>query len=1124
MFEACTSKFRRVLDTRDAAWRRDGCGRGRPSRWRGFSALFLACGALGGVAPAAAQSPPANTAPEFGATVVARSFPESYGVEPVQDQRYVGLPVAASDADGDSLEYSLEGVDADRFTVNASSGQVSNIVGELYDFEEKQSYSVVVTVVDGNGGTDSVQVDISVLNEPEWPSVLDAPTVLPVPGTGNSLEATWQAPDSRGKPPIESYEILVQQPHPPDSFATAAGTSSILTDLAPLTTYAVRVRAINADGLSSDFSRRGHARTNGTEVCDRTPQVRDDILEALRTDQCEGIEATDLATIRVMRLDGTGLTELAPSDFEYLSSVTRLELFGNSLSSLPSGVFRDMEGLRELNLYDSGISSLSPDSFSGLAALVRLRLDDNRLTALPASVFSDLSALERLDLSGNLLRFVPSGVFSPLSALVSLDLSDNTLSGLPASPFSRLASLTDLQLDRNSLFSLPATVFSGLSALESLSLSENFISSLPPRLIAGLDELKRLNLNDNLLSRLPGAMFEDPGRLDRVFLGHNSLPNLLLPLWFERRGDGSVPGEVSLVVRTDTPMPGAGVVSLEIHGGRGPKTATIRAGKTESNEFTVTREGDNPLRVLMRGPILREGTCSSAAECFRGFGYENGTPFTAFEQVKLVLTPASIAESGGMSTVTATVSPPSPTPFTVEVSSFDDPPPRVGAASALSTHTTLSFAANATRSTGRVVIAAIDNSEPAAPSIVNVDGRDETSVGVQGVVSDASVTRPLERGLPIVDDEAPFVTASFGSSRYCVREGGAARVEVRLSEDPKRQVSIPLVVRNRGGVSADDYAAPIPEELTFAPGETRAGFEFEAVPDDEPDGVEGVVVYLTPDRSQRLRGEGSAAVMIAQPGGGCGGSGGGGGSGPPPSDGSDEEDDGDGGDGDGDGDGGGGGNDGGQGLPPRAAIGHDAECVDGLCRARTGVPVTFEDASSGDVRFRTWDFGDGITYQRRTVAQNWSAPGFYEVTLQVSNGTVESALSLKFLVEAGAPAGTCEPGPGTRCLGDSRYAVEVEWWTADGRSGAGTVVHEGTNDSGLFWFFNRDNWEALVKVLDGCTVNGHVWVFGASTTDLGYRVAVTDTVTGTVREYNNEAGTPAGAITDVTAFPEGCRR
>ena len=124
---------------------------------------------------------------------------------------------------------------------------------EVYDFEEEQSYSVVVTVVDGNGGTDSVQVDVSVLNEPEWPSVLDAPTVLPVPGTRNSLEATWQAPDSRGKPPIESYEILVQQPHPPDSFATAAGTSSILTDLAPLTTYAVRVRAINADGLSSDF-------------------------------------------------------------------------------------------------------------------------------------------------------------------------------------------------------------------------------------------------------------------------------------------------------------------------------------------------------------------------------------------------------------------------------------------------------------------------------------------------------------------------------------------------------------------------------------------------------------------------------------------------------------------------------------------------------------------------------------------------------------------------------------------------------------------------------------------------------------------------------------------------------
>lgn len=66
--------------------------------------------------------------------------------------------------------------------------------------------------------------------------------------------------------------------------------------------------------------------------------------------------------------------------------------------------------------------------------------------------------------------------------------------------------------------------------------------------------------------------------------------------------------------------------------------------------------------------------------------------------------------------------------------------------------------------------------------------------------------------------------------------------------------------------------------------------------------------------------------------------------------------------------------------------------------------------------------------------------------------------------------------------------------------------HAGTNDSGLFTFSNRENWDVLIKVLDGCSVNGHVWVYGASTTDFGYSTRVTDTLSGSVEEYRNEPG------------------
>ena len=145
-------------------------------------------------------------------------------------------------------------------------------------------------------------------------------------------------------------------------------------------------------------------------------------------------------------------------------------------------------------------------------------------------------------------------------------------------------------------------------------------------------------------------------------------------------------------------------------------------------------------------------------------------------------------------------------------------------------------------------------------------------------------------------------------------------------------------------------------------------------------------------------------------------------------------------------------------------------------------------------------------------------------SLRVADWDTESTASLKFLVEAREPAGSCVADKETLCLRDSRYTVAVDWWTGDGGSGAAKVVYEGTNDSGLFYFFEPgDNWEVLIKVLNGCEVNGHVWVYGASTTDQGYRVRVTDTVAGKVREYRNQLGASAPAITDWAAFPESCR-
>ncbi|MCP4248999.1 MAG: ricin-type beta-trefoil lectin domain protein, partial [bacterium] len=57
------------------------------------------------------------------------------------------------------------------------------------------------------------------------------------------------------------------------------------------------------------------------------------------------------------------------------------------------------------------------------------------------------------------------------------------------------------------------------------------------------------------------------------------------------------------------------------------------------------------------------------------------------------------------------------------------------------------------------------------------------------------------------------------------------------------------------------------------------------------------------------------------------------------------------------------------------------------------------------------------------------------------------------------------------CLNQERFRVDLDWVSFDGTTGSGKAVPVGSDDSGLLWFFEADNWEMLIKVLDGCAIN-----------------------------------------------------
>ncbi len=416
---------------------------------------------------------------------------------------------------------------------------------------------------------------------------------------------------------------------------------------------------------------------------------------------------------------------------------------------------------------------------------------------------------------------------------------------------------------------------------------------------------------------------------------------------------------------------------------------------------------------------------------------------------------------------------------------------------------TLTFPAGLTTARQIVVAVTDDTEDEEEAETFRLTLRNPQNAELAGGGSMLQVTGTIR------DDDDPEVEVSFGSSSYGVAEGRAVDVVVRLNRDPERDLEIFLEETRHGGATDADYSG-VPSSVAFGPGVKSQQFQVTATDDTADDDGEAVVlsfVSLPPQVS-----DGDETTIAITDNDGSGGGGGGpppGGDDPPPGD----DDD-----------------DGGvqpppppaPGGPPKADFTLTAECAGDLCHARTGLPVTFEDTSTGRVQSRRWDFGDGTGSRNGRIDRVWAEPGFYEVALTVSDGTTESTASEVFLVEAGDPAGTCESSAERRCLQDSRYAVTVDWRTAAG-SGRGSVVHAGTNDSGLFTFFDRNNWEVLIKVLDGCALNEHVWVFGASTTDLGYVIRVTDTVTGTVKEYRNEPGMPASAVTDVSAFEQGCR-
>jgi hypothetical protein len=117
----------------------------------------------------------------------------------------------------------------------------------------------------------------------------------------------------------------------------------------------------------------------------------------------------------------------------------------------------------------------------------------------------------------------------------------------------------------------------------------------------------------------------------------------------------------------------------------------------------------------------------------------------------------------------------------------------------------------------------------------------------------------------------------------------------------------------------------------------------------------------------------------------------------------------------------------------------------------------------------------------------------------------------------GGSTGPCVANATTMCLNGGRFRVTIDFNPA----GVPPAAAKGSmlgGDSAAFTFFDVNNVEALVKVLNACGLNNRYWVFAAGLTNVRVVLTVTDTAKGTTKTYTNPQGQAFQPIQDTAAF------
>ena len=515
----------------------------------------------------------------------------------------VQLTAEAFDGNGHAVagaEFSWESSDAGVATVDASGlvTAVGNGTATITATAGSASGTATVTVAVAVGPR--VTLDSGAGSAPEGSVVTLGLTVDPVPESAISVRYTL---GTDGDPGTSDADGSDYTDGGGGAVEIAAGASGAVIEIAINDDDEIEAaREVFALTLDPPRGDAGYALgvvataavTIEEGVCDRTPQVGNEIVQQAGVGDCAEIEDRHMASIQEL--------DLCFLKYEWLEC----EREDDPITALREGDFLGLSGLELwLNLGGNDLTALPEGVFSGLSRLARLDLHGNELTALPEGIFSGLSRLQALVLYENRLTELPSGIFSSLSSLGSLFLHNNELTELPPSVFSGLSSLQTLSLGVNQLTELPSGIFSGLSSLNGLWLHDNQLTELPPGVFSGLSSLYNLNLSNNRLTELPSGVFSGLSSLGKLSLHGNPGAQFTLTVELTRTdsNDPMSPGPATLEVRLAEGAPFAMTIPLSARGGAlSAESVSLAAGTTVSTSATLVPGGSGAVSVT-GGPL-----------------------------------------------------------------------------------------------------------------------------------------------------------------------------------------------------------------------------------------------------------------------------------------------------------------------------------------------------------------------------------------------------------------------------------------------------------------------------------------------------------------------------------------